>query len=157
MTSILALTRMKLHWLLIASVIACLQTGCGDPNRSKIVGTWQIEQADTLMNRIHRKDSQTESPNSKNGSEDDPPKMVVKFDGSGLLTTSTRMGDVVQEKSGTWELVSFDQPNKTINLMCTIQDQKTEHSVELLDEDTIRLVPPNMAGTKMKIKFKRQN
>ena len=40
------------HRFLIASMLACILTGCGDPNRSKIIGSWEIEQADTVMKRI---------------------------------------------------------------------------------------------------------
>lgn len=155
MTSIPAIIRTKHHWLLIASVIACLQTGCGDPHRSKIVGNWQIAQTDTLMSRIQQNES--EARPGEYDPDKEPPKMVVSFRRNGQLTTSTRLGDVIQEKQGTWTMVAFDEPNQTIKVTCSILDQETEHAVKFLDPDTIELIPPNLAGTKMKLKFKRQD
>ena len=135
---------------LSASVIACISlVGCGDVNRNKIVGTWGIEQADKVLKRI---DSQSES-------EDDSsvlPSMVIKFFRNGGLETVTKMGDVDRTKQGSWKFVSFDESTNTIQVSCDLMNQVTEHQIELVDSETIKLIPPNMAGTPMKLKFKRQ-
>ena len=145
---------------LIASIFACLfscmLTGCGDSNRSKIIGTWEIERADTVMNRIRRTDSEADGREGESGLDSRPPKMTLRFLRSGHLETSTSMGTVNQEKQGTWKLNVFDETTNKMTLLCDIQNQESEHEVEFLDQETIKLVPPNMAGTTMKIKFKRQ-
>ena len=115
-----------------------------------------IEQADTVMSRINSADSENGDRGEESQFEPGPPKMTLQFLRSGRLETSTRMGNVVQAKQGTWKLVSFDEASNVMNLLCDIQDQESEYEVEFLDRETIKLVPPNMAGTKMKIKFKRQ-
>ena len=142
---------------LIASVIACMLAGCGDANRAKIVGTWGIEQADTVMSRINRSDSPTDDQYGELETNPGPPKMVLKFLRSGMLETSTNMGAVGQQKQGTWKMVAFDEATNQMTILCDIKNQESEHEVEFLDQETIKLVPPNMAGTKMKIKFKRQH
>ncbi len=145
------------HYLLIAGLIACMLTGCGDPIRAKIVGTWTIEQADNVMSRISRPDSEAVDSPIGNGRDSPPPKMLISFLKSGRLETSTHMGEVNQEKQGQWKLISFNETTNAMRLLCDIQDQETEHEIEFLDPDTIKLVPPNMAGTTMKIRFKRQH
>ena len=141
---------------LIASVFACMLAGCGDSNRSKIIGTWGIERADTVMSRISRTDSEADGREGESGLDSRPSKMTLRFLRSGRLETSTNMGAVNQEKQGTWKLIAFDETTNTMTLLCDIQNQESEHEVEFLDQETIKLVPPNMAGTTMKIKFKRQ-
>ena len=143
--------------LLFASVVASLTCGCGDSNRAKIIGTWGIEQADTVMRRVDRSGAGAETEDAATVSESaDPPKMILKFHRDGRLVTSTSMGVVNQEKKGSWKLLSFDEPSNTMTISCDIQMQESEHDVEFIDPNTIELVPPNMAGTTMKLKFKRQ-
>jgi hypothetical protein len=141
---------------LVASLFACMLAGCGDTNRSKIIGTWGIERADTVMSRISRPDSKAEGRDGESGLDSSPPKMTLRFLRNGRLETSTSMGSVNQEKKGTWKLIAFDETTNTMTMFCNIQNQESEHEVEFLDQETIKLVPPNMAGTTMKIKFKKQ-
>ena len=139
--------------LLLASMFACMFAGCGDPNRSKIIGTWGIEQADTVMSRIVSED---DGNVQSNAGKPDPPKMLLRFHRNGQLETATRMGDLSQEKTGQWKMVSFDESTNSMTIVCELQMQTSDYMVTFLDQETIKLIPPNMAGTKMKIKFKRQ-
>lgn len=141
---------------LIASMFACTLVGCGDPNRSRIIGTWGIERADTVMSRISQADSETVDGEVETELDSSPPRMTLRFLRKGRLETSTNMGSVTQEKLGTWKLVAFDETTNTMTLLCDIQNQESEHEVKFLDQETIKLVPPNMAGTTMKLKFKRK-
>jgi len=139
--------------LLLASMFACMFAGCGDSNRSKIIGTWGIEQADTVMSRIV---SEEDGNSQINAVEPEPPKMLLMFHRNGRLETATRMGDLSQEKTGQWEMISFDESTNSMTIACELQMQKSDYVVTFFDQDTIKLIPPNMAGTKMKLKFKRQ-
>lgn len=132
-------------------------SGCGDPNRSRIIGSWEIEQANTVLKRISGPGSEAAESDHEGGLESSPAKMTIRFLRNGQLETATNLGAVGREKSGTWKLISFDEATRMMTLLCEIQDQETEHKVEFLDRETIKLVPPNMAGTTMKIRFKRQH
>ena len=138
----------KHNWLL-ACLIACVFAGCGDPNRTKIIGTWGIDSADTLMSRIKQSDV-------KRDEDSDSPKMIMHFRSNGEFDTKTQMGAVDRKKEGQWKLVAFDPATGSMVISCEIQTETTEHEINFVDEDTIEMVPPNMAGTKMKLRFRRQ-
>jgi len=134
------------HYWLLACLLACIFVGCGDPNRAKIVGTWGIDKADKLVNRIQQSDA----------AESESPKMVIQFRRNGGFETKTLIGAVDRKKEGRWEFVSFDAAAGSMIISCEIKSETTEHEVKFVDQDTIELVPPNMAGTTMKLRFKRQ-
>ena len=135
----------------VASMLLILMSGCGDANRKKIVGVWEIKRADTVLSRVNQ---------NKEDAEPDPdasaPRMALGFQNNGVLETVTRMGDVEQAKRGTWKFVEFNSESKKMTIECELLDQKTIHEVEFVDDTTIKLIPPNMTGVKMKIKFSRQ-
>ena len=136
------------------TVLACLLfCGCGDPQRSKLYGTWGIETADNLWQRL----GETEIAGT---SADQPmmsrPRMQIQFRSDGELLTITEMGRMTPApKQGSWELVAYDSATKQMKIKCTIGLQITEHEIQFIDDDRIELVPPNLAGLSMKLKFKR--
>ena len=142
--------------LLSASLCACTIAGCGDPNRARIIGTWGIDRADTVMSRINSADSDSSDQSGDYSADEDPSKMILRFHRSGHLETTTAMGAVKRDKQGQWEMVSFNELKNSMTIRCEIQMQESEHEITFVDQDTIELVPPNMAGTTMKLKFKRQ-
>lgn len=149
------LNRNLIRQFAFASVLACLVSGCGDSNRAKIIGTWGIDQADTVMSRFDRSGAEM-NDRAADSESADPPGMLLFFRGNGQLETSTSMGVVKQDKKGNWKMVSFDPVADSMTISCEIQTQESETVIEFIDQDTIRLVPPNMAGTTMKLIFKRR-
>jgi hypothetical protein len=137
-------------------LIACTLIGCGDANRGKIIGTWEIEQADSIYRKVESnadlKDEQSLSKSVDSASS----KMSITFQSNGILATNTNIGAVSQSKEGTWKFESFDEASGEMKLACVLMDQASNHKVTFVDEDTIKLIPPNMAGTKMKLKFVRK-
>ncbi len=145
--------------------LSCLLVaGCSDPNRAKLVGTWTIIEPGRVTKRL---DVGVETPpsaaNDPSAEHDDPaestmpPKMLIQFLRNGQITTITQMGTVnPNPKLGSWELVAFDEPTSKMKIKCKIGLQESEHEIEFLDEDTIKLVPPNLAGLSLKLKFQRQ-
>lgn len=135
---------------LLAVVSAGILSGCGDSPPKKLVGKWEITQASEVADRI-------------GSNEDDPAisepgesRMTLFFQSDGTLKTQTMMGSVNREKNGTWKMTSFDPETRKMKISCEINTQASEHDVTFVDEDTIELVPPNMAGLTMKLMFKRQ-
>ena len=138
-------------------LLSCLLvSGCGNPQRAKLVGTWEIAQADSLMRRLDETD---DDDSGANGAEamSTGPKMQLQFFRNGELTTTTEMGAVSSNpKQGRWEMVSFDEASRQMKVKCQIGMQETEHEIEFIDVDTIKLVPPNMAGLSLKLRFQRE-
>ena len=132
-------------------VMSLFLVGCGDANRSRIVGSWKVATAERLMKQVNAVDAPSAA-----GSEGQLPRMQVHFYYSGRLSTETNMGSVATKKYGSWEFLSYDADTKTAKIECFLLDETTQFDVLVEDEKTIRLVPPNMAGLKQKMKFIRQ-
>ena len=154
-------------------LLSCLlASGCGDPKRSKLVGTWGIHNAENVLNRLNNGSNEaTNGTDERMSFENDDtnasepevnespmtPKMQIQFLGNGKLTTITHMGRVTPDpKQGIWEMISFDQSSNTMKVKCQLGLQQSEHEIEFLDDDTIKLLPPNLAGLKLKLEFRRQ-
>ena len=101
--------------------------------------------------------AQDQLSNELRGQTEVSERMTITFKRNGVLNTRTRMGEVDQEKTGTWKMISFDKPSRLMTISCEINSQTSEHEIAFVDENTIRLVPPNMAGLKMKLKFSKFN
>ena len=127
-------------WLLLLALAGCT----GDPDRARIVGDWEIATADHLMGQVNAQP------------DDQPPRMLIHFYNSGYLATETNMGNISTQKQGNWKLLSYDAQTKTAKIQCKLVDDTTNFDVVVLDDNTLRLVPPNMAGLKTKLKFVRQ-
>lgn len=128
-----------------------MAVGCtGDPDRYRIVGDWELAVADRLVDQVNAGSA------DQAASEDEPPKMVIHFYRSGSLKTQTNMGTVQSVKQGSWKFLSYDGQSGNAKIECRLMDETTEFDVVVVDENTIRLVPPNMAGLTRKMKFIRQ-
>jgi len=145
--------RPSLSCCLLAAFFACMLVGCGDSNRNRLIGQWGITAPEAVMDRIDQVDQPSDLPTQTEISQ----RMVLTFKRNGVLNTKTRMGDVDQEKTGTWKLISFDGASKLMVISCEINTQTSEHEITFVDEDTIELVPPNMAGLTMELKFSKLN
>ena len=139
--------RLERFAFVTAFMLATVLAGCGNPNRTKIIGIWEVESADSITSRF--KETEVDSSNSNDS------RMSVEFRANGVLKTQTRMSSMNRQKEGTWKLLSFDESSSTMRLKCVLGLQETEHDVEFLDQDTIQMDPPNMAGLEMKLRFTR--
>jgi len=137
-----------LAFLMLAS-IGCYQ----DPIRAKLTGTWKIEHGDKLSERVNQEDLPAESAEV---ADDPSERMVLAFYASGSLQTKTRIGNVNREKNGLWNVIDFDEEESVMKISCELMGQQTEHEIRFIETDLIRLVPPNMAGTKSKLTFRRE-
>lgn len=135
----------------LLTCLLLLSAGCyQDPIRAKLIGTWKIEHAERLTKRVNQ-DELDDLP-----AEDIGERMVLAFYASGSLKTKTRIGQVNREKNGSWKLINFDEEDSVMKINCDLMGQQTEHEVRFIEDDLIRFVPPNMAGTKSKLTFRRE-
>ncbi len=149
----------KLLAMLLASMLATvLLSGCGDPNGARLIGEWGIDTPNSVLQRLGEESEAASSTETIDQAETQEAshKMRIQFRGNGTMTTITTMGRVTPvPKQGRWSLQSWDEANQILKIECSLSGQSTEHEIEILDDDTIRLVPPNMAGLNLKLKFKR--
>lgn len=140
--------------LLLLALVGCT----GDPDRARIVGDWEIATADRLMGQVNVEplDSEGLVDSADNSEADQPPRMLVRFYNSGYLATETNMGSMSTQKHGNWKFLSYDAQTRTAKIQCKLVDDTTDFDVIVEDENTLRLVPPNMAGLTKKLKFVRQ-
>ena len=129
------------HLLIALSVVAI--SGCGSPDRHRLVGKWHLEEPTRLENQVA--DVADLGPKSE---------LVLDFRRGGRFYTRTSIGNIQSEKQGTWRVVGFDEATNILKIECKIGGESNEHAVEFLAEDLIELVPPNMAGTTKKLKFR---
>lgn len=142
-----------------------LLSGCVDENRQKIVGSWTMIKADKLSQRVNvaptPESSETKSDNPASGAAataTELPAMTLDFRNSGQLVTTTKLGKIDSAKTGRWRMVKFDPPS-AMTIECFL-DQQSRQSRQLevtwVDDQTIRLTPPNMSGQRMKLNFRKQ-
>lgn len=147
--------------LVLASAMISLVSGCGrsDPDRDQLVGSWEVIRAGSmnrvLDGRVPKRDDADDSAGIE-AIETETPGMVLHFRNSGELQTETRIGGAIRTKQGRWEMDSYDAKAATMTISCELQMQTTQQQVMFIDENTIELTPPNMAGLSTKVKFKRQ-
>lgn len=147
------MTRTGFTWTFTFICVLSLLAGCDtptDPLMEKLAGTWVIKTVDSVLERVNQEVEDSESTKVSES------RMTIMFSTEGVLETETKMGQLDVKKSGTWSIVSFDESKSVLNIHCTLAGQESNHRVELLDEDSIRLIPPNMAGVDMKLEFRRR-
>lgn len=141
--------RFTLSVLLASFMLA--NVGCyQDPIRAKLAGTWKIEHGEKLSKRVNQDELPPE------GADDPSERMMLAFYASGSLQTKTRIGNVNREKNGSWNVIDYDEEESVMKISCELMGQQTDHEVRFIESDLIRLVPPNMAGTKSKLTFRRK-
>lgn len=140
----------RISFSMLLAILMLANVGCyQDPIRAKLIGTWKIEHAHKLSKRVNQDTAEVDS------NEDISERMVLAFYASGSLKTNTRMGEANREKIGSWKVVLFDEEKSVMTISCELMGQQTEHEVRFIEDDLIRFVPPNMAGTKTKLTFRR--
>ncbi len=136
-----------LRKLLALLVAATLLSGCQQAVNSRLVGTWKMDNAETLAKKV---DSEADSTDQ----DAQPPQMTLHFKSNGALETVTQLGKIDSLKTGSWKLREKDAGDKT-KIECSIDGLTSQHEIRWVDRSTIRLAPPNMSGQKMIMKFVR--
>ncbi len=152
-------------WLVLLAMVGAAGVGCQPEGGRKLSGKWRLDAKQSLAGRMGQGGA-----NSNDAAGIDAPKtggadgefqtdseVTLTFRSNGELETVTHTGTIDSTKSGTWRLVSFDAEKTTAVVACTLNGQVTEHAIEWLDKDSIKMTPPNMAGLTMKLIFRRAN
>jgi hypothetical protein len=147
-----------LAFLLLATQLV---SGCQPsvPAPAKLlIGTWVLSQPERLADRINqanaglpRPEAESDEPVPSSGGS----KMMLEFRADGTLRTMTDMGQLQQEKQGTWSFASDSNGGKKLAIRCLLNQQTSEVEVEFIEPELISLVPPNMAGLNTKLTFRR--
>ncbi|MEE2826457.1 MAG: hypothetical protein VYE64_07495 [Planctomycetota bacterium] len=139
-------------WIAMLLVSTCMLAGCTSPEREMLVGQWRIEAAGKILNRIGQSASITPESSPE---EVEQNQMLLVFHANGKLETITQMGAIDRKKTGTWELLEFREAAQTSFIRCNLNGQTTEHEVDWLTNGNLKMVPPNLAGTRIKLEFCR--
>lgn len=159
-TAIFITERSPIAFWLLSLLVLGLFTGCQPqvpvPARP-LVGTWELNQPARLADRINQLPGGLPQPKAES---DDPvpadtTRMSLEFRANGILVTRTNMGQLQQEKQGTWEFVAAAADGKKLAVKCLLNRQTTEIEVEFPESNAISLVPPNLAGLNTKLTFRR--
>jgi hypothetical protein len=137
-------------WLLAFALFA---SGCGGAG-SPLIGTWSSEiSADhQLASEASPLDARSADPSDRASTGY---SIRLQFYRNGRLDTVTQLPNIQTQKSGRWRWIAFDPATRMATIECELMQQRTQHQVEFVDPQTIRLVPPNMAGLKLQLEFKK--
>ena len=115
--------------------------------------------ADKLAQRVNvAPDTEDSNLESNEQATANLPAMTLDFRSNGQLVTTTKLGKIDSKKTGHWRMLKFDPP-ATMTVECHLDEQSDESrklEVNLIDDQTIRMTPPNMSGQRMKLNFKKQ-
>ena len=65
------------------------------------------------------------------------------------------MASTGKPKVGKWSILSWDKQAEVATVRCDLFDEITETKVTFIDENTIQLIPPNIAVLEMELRFRR--
>ena len=148
---------LRFFWVWVGLVLSLpVLAGCADSNRAPLSGRWELATPEKLAGRLGPESQKGTAETADTGSAAGM-KMVLEFGSWGELKTVTRVGAIDREKMGRWEVIERAPDGSRMTIRCTLNRQTTEHDVEFLEEDRIRLIPPNLAGTKGRLEFRRAN
>ncbi len=137
-------------------VVCLLVAGCGVAPQYNLVGEWHYT---GRMTPFETKADARGTDSLENHVEwdpgDDESGIRLTFGRWGKLITRTDQGPVHTEKIGSWTWLHFDPARQVGVIQCRLLGQKTDHRVEFLGPDRIRLNPPNLAGLDQELDFEK--
>ena len=146
-------------------LLVCI-AGCQHSSASKISGRWDLVSHEEI-NRSNPADNDdsieqtienTEKMFNSIAGGETVGSMSLVFHRNGKLETFTDfpMASTGRPKVGTWKFKSWDEAKQVIVIECDLFDEKTTTSIRFLDDNTIELVPPNLAVLETNLRFRRR-
>lgn len=148
-------------------VLAC--SGCQHEVASKLAGRWDMLPPDEIPASPDESAKATASPASEKALGDTEDlfdsvaggdvtgTMSLVFHRNGQLETYTDfpMASTGKPKIGKWSILSWDADEKIATVRCDLFDEITETKITFIDDNTIQLIPPNIAVLEMELRFRR--
>jgi len=151
--------------LLLISLLVTL-SGCQNRPASNLEGRWDLILADNFEDGATDKNGDSSHKAADDTGDlfdsiaggESVGTMSLVFHRNGKLETFTDfpMASTGKPKVGLWSLSSWDENSKVATLSCELMDEVTETTVTFVDDDTIQLIPPNIAVLKMELRFRRR-
>lgn len=146
-------SRINSHrWLVgwIALVAWLPSLGCQNVTEERLLGTWELDGADRLAKLMTGGSKSKPAMDGILGSvletvvNQMEATMEVEFGRGGSLITRTNFGGQQSEKMGTWKTIRSMEQEVVIWVQLG-QEDPNEITVTLVDQNTIKMVPPNIA------------
>lgn len=143
-----------------------LVSGCGPRGAEKrVIGTWVIASGDSLGDRMLGPDetlndkttSEETASNiaSTGNSEADRVGIAVHYLRNGQLVTETQVMGEETTKRGTWKITSQEGDRVEIEFVLG-SDEPQQITMLFEDDNTVRMVPPNLAVLKREYVFNKK-
>jgi hypothetical protein len=152
----------RFSFLTLLAVALPITCGCQHPVASKLSGRWDMLPPEALQGDAGGEQDQQATDNASDlydsvAGGESAGTMSLVFHRNGKLETFTDfpMASTGRPKVGTWSILSWDEPGRIATLKCTLLDEVTETRVTFIDDDTIQLIPPNIAVLEMELRFRR--
>ncbi len=145
--------------------ILLLASGCQHPATSKITGRWDLlvaEQIDSNSEQQNDDSTQQVLDNTENlfnsiANGETTGTMSLVFHGNGKLETFTDfpMASTGKPKVGTWSIQDWQPDQSLLVIECVLQDETISTNIQFIDDNTIELIPPNIAVLEKEFRFQR--
>lgn len=141
------------------SAVVLVSSGCRPAIERKLVGSWQLDESEGLAKRMMGGNSSSVGSELMDTALDEMMEVAqvalsVEFARSGKLTTSTNVMGEPTQKTGTWSMTEHTENTATIEFVLEGDEPETI-KVRFVDDDTIEMVPPNLAVLNREYTFKR--
>ena len=87
--------------------------------------------------------------------DDEAGSMTVEFGSDGQLKTATDFPMGGGDKEGTWRWISFDNKTNSAVVETVLNNDSNITTVYFVDDNTIKMVPPNLVALKLEMRFRR--
>lgn len=148
--------------LFLLAVLIGFLSGCQHEAASKITGRWDMLPPEKISDNKSDASNEKAAANTEDlynsiaGGEVEGTMSLV-FHRNGTLETLTDfpMASTGKPKIGKWSILSWDEESQVATLRCDLFDAVTETRITFIDDDTIQLIPPNIAVLEMELRFRR--
>ena len=140
--------RWLVSWIAVVAWLPSL--GCQNVTEERLLGTWELDGADRLAKLMKGGSKSKPAMDGILGSvletvvDQMEATMEVEFGRGGSLITRTNFGGRQSEKKGTWKAIRSMEQEVVIWVQLG-QEDPNEITVTLVDQNTIKMVPPNIA------------
>ncbi|HMP80374.1 MAG TPA: hypothetical protein PKD54_13045 [Pirellulaceae bacterium] len=140
--------------ILVTSLSVAL--GCQPSDARKLAGVWELAELASLAERVNQSDSLPDDDLGGEAPAFAGNTMIVHFIAGGTLTTRTQLGSIERDKTGTWSVLANQTQEQPTRVAFSLAGESGELAIEWIDNDTIKMVPPNLLGLSMKLTFRRR-